>query len=315
MKFVNMVKWNELEFRHLEYAIAVKNHRSFLQAAIALDLDQGFLSKQIQRLEARLGFALFDRTIRPLGLTEAGQTFLSRAEQIIEQTKKAIELAQQTQAGKRGRLDVGINTSIANSKLPSIIQAFRKQFPHVHLVLHELASYDQIERLKNHQIDIGFFHQHNLQNLCKEDSDTFSSTLVLRESLVLVLPQKHPLARKTSVSLSELNGKNFVLPPHTLLHGLRDQIDELCVRSNCRPVVVQEAAWITTVLSLVAGGVGVSLLPANVKDLQRTGTVYRDIQELSPVLEIVAVRRTENNSATLRNILEVIEDLSQVRGN
>lgn len=310
-----MVKLNELEFRHLEYAIAVKNHRGFLQAAIALDLDQGFLSKQIQRLEARLGFALFDRTIRPLGLTEAGQTFLSRAEQIIGQTKKAIELAQQTQAGKRGRLDVGINTSIANSKLPSIIQAFRKQFPHVHLVLYELASYDQIERLKNHQIDIGFFHQHNLQNLCKEDRDTFSSTLVLRESLVLVLPQKHPLARKTSVSLTELNGKNFVLPPHSLLHGLRDQIDELCVRANCRPVVVQEAAWITTVLSLVAGGMGVSLLPANVKDLQRTGTVYRDIQELSPVLEIVAVSRIENNSATLRNLLEVIEDLSQVRDN
>jgi DNA-binding transcriptional LysR family regulator len=83
-----MVRWNDLEFRHLEYAIAVKRQQSFLQAAIALDLDQGFLSKQIQRLEARLGFAIFDRTTRPLGLTEAGQIFLIRAEQVIEQTKK-----------------------------------------------------------------------------------------------------------------------------------------------------------------------------------------------------------------------------------
>ncbi len=310
-----MVRWNELEFRHLEYAIAVKRHQGFLQAAIALELDQGFLSKQIQRLEARLGFNLFDRKTRPLGLTEAGQTFLSRAEQIIEQTKNAVELAQQTQLGKWGRLDVGINTSIANSKLPSIIQVFREQFPNVHLALHELASYDQIKQLQNHQIDIGFFHKHNLQNLLKEDSKSFSDTLVLRESLVLVLPEKHPLARKMSVSLTELDGKNFVLPPHTLLRGLRDRIDELCIKTNCKPVVVQEAAWITTVLSLVAGGAGVSLLPANVRELQRTGVVYRDIEELSPVLEIVAVRRTENNSTILGNFLKVVEGLSRFQGN
>lgn len=305
-----MVKWNELEFRHLEYAIAVKNHGGFLQAAIALDLDQGFLSRQIQRLEAKLGFKVFDRTTRPLRLTEAGQTFLSRAEQIIEQTKNAVELAQQIQAGKRGRLNIGINTSVANSKLPDIIQEFRERFANVHLALYELASYDQIEQLRNHQIDIGFFHKHNLHNLPKEVSQIFSETLVLRESLVLVLPEKHLLAREISVSLTELNGKNFVLPPHTLLRGLRDQIDELCIRTNCKPVVVQEAAWITTVLSLVAGGAGVSLLPANVRKLQRTGVVYRDIKEPSPVLEIVAVRRTDNNSAILGNFLEVIESLS-----
>jgi DNA-binding transcriptional LysR family regulator len=310
-----MVRWNELEFRHLEYAIAVKSHGGFLQAAIALDLDQGFLSRQIQRLEAKLDFKVFDRTTRPLRLTEAGQTFLSRAEQIIEQTKHAVELAQQSQAGKRGRLDVGINTSIANSKLPNIIQVFREQFPNVHLALHELASYDQIEQLRNHQIDIGFFHKHNLQNLLEEVSEIFSETLVFREPLVLVLPENHPFAWKISVSLTELNGKNFVLPPHTLLRGLRAQIDELCIRSNCKPVVVQEAAWITTVLSLVAGGAGVSLLPANVRKLQRTGVVYRDIEEPSPVLEIVAVRRTNNNSAILGNFLEVVEGLSRFQDN
>jgi DNA-binding transcriptional LysR family regulator len=92
-----MVRWNELEFRQLEYAIAVKGHQGFLQAAITIGLDQGFLSKQIQRLEAKLGFALFDRTTRPLGVTEAGETFLVRAEKILEQTQRAIELAQALQ--------------------------------------------------------------------------------------------------------------------------------------------------------------------------------------------------------------------------
>jgi DNA-binding transcriptional LysR family regulator len=307
-----MVQWHELEFKHLEYALAVKKHQGFLPAAIALDLDQGFLSRQIQRLEARLGFAIFNRTTRPLGLTDAGQAFLARTEQIIEQTQKAIELAQQIEAGQYGRLDVGINTSIANSTLPNIIQTFHEQFPNIQLVLHELASYDQITQLTNQIIDVGFFHKHSLQNLRQEDRDIFSSTFVLQESLVLVLPQKHPLARKTKVSLADLNGKTFVLPPHTLLHGLRDQIDELCLRANCRPVVVQEAAWITTVLSLVAGGMGVSLLPANVKDLQRAGVVYRDIEQPSPILEIVAVRRTDNTSVILEHFLRIVQDLARL---
>jgi DNA-binding transcriptional LysR family regulator len=312
---MKLARWHELELRHLEYAIALKNHKGFIQAAIALELDQGFLSKQIQRLETRLGFDLFDRSTRPLGLTDAGQVFLIRAEQIVEHTKKAIEFAQETQAGKRSRLDVGINTSIANSKLPNIIRNFREQFPNVNLALHELASYDQIEQLRNHQIDIGFFHKHNLQSLLKEDSESFSDTLVLHESLVLVLPEKHSLAKKPSVSLTELDGKEFVLPPHTLLRGLRDQIDQLCISNHCKPVVVQEAAWITTVLSLVAGGMGVSVLPANVKNLQRTGVVYRDIQEFSSVLEIVAVKRTHNQSTVLRHFLKVVENLSKHEGN
>jgi DNA-binding transcriptional LysR family regulator len=309
MTAMKRVRWHELEFRHLEYAIAVKKYQGVTPAAIALDLDQGFLSKQIQRLEASLGFRLFDR--RPLKLTEAGQIFLARAEQIVEQAKKAVELAQETQAGKRGRLDVGINTSIANSKLPDVVREFCRQFPDVNLVLHELASYVQIEQLRNHQIDIGFFHRHNLRGADQENIKALKLTSVLHESLVVVLPKTHRFAKRSSVSLAKLSGERFVLPPSTLLYGLREQIDQLCARANCKSIVVQEAAWITTVLSLVAGGMGISLLPANVRNLQRAGVVYCDIQELTPVLEIIAVQRFDNPSATLKNFLEVVGEVSR----
>jgi DNA-binding transcriptional LysR family regulator len=304
------VKWYELEFRHLEYAIVVADCRGFLQAAISLGLDQGFLSKQIQRLEARLGFDLFDRTTRPLGLTDAGRAFLEKAHQILAQTQRAVELALETQKGKLGQLDVGINTSIANSKLPGILRAFRNQFSSVNLVLHELASYDQIERLQNHQLHVGLFHRHNLQNLVDEEQKKFSILPILHESFVVVLPKNHRFANQASISLAKLSGEKFVLPPPSLLYGLRDQIERLCAKADFKPMVEQEAAWITTVLSLVAGGMGVSLLPANVKNLQRVGVVYRDIQGSSPVLEIVAVWRSDNNSAILENFLDVVRRLS-----
>lgn len=318
-------RWDDLEFRQLKYAIAVKAHQGFIQAAIALDLDQGFLSRQIQRLETRLGFKLFDRSIRPLGITEAGGHFLVKAEQILAQAQQAVTLGQETQAGQRGSLNVGINTSIANSQLPAIVQAFCRQFPLVNLTLHELASYDQIRQLNSTQIDVGFFHQHNLSALSVSDSGTdtrsksvperfanrqgFAVIPILSEPLVLVLPAQHPAAHHPSVSLAQLNGESFVLPPSTKLSGLRGQIDELLSRTNCTPVIVQEAAWITTVLSLVAGGLGVSLLPANVTQLQRQGVVYRPIQEASPRLEIVAVWQPSNPSAPLKNFLAVVKSL------
>lgn len=301
--------WHDLDFRQLKYAIAVKDHQGFIQAAIALDLDQGFLSRQIQRLEARLGFKLFDRSTRPLVVTEAGGDFLAKAEQILTQAQRAVTLGQATQAGQRGSLNVGINTSIANSHLPAIVHGFCQQFPQVKLTLHELASYDQIKQLNSTQIDVGCFHRHNLAALPEEDRKGFEVTFIADEPLVLVLPAQHPAARRSQVPLACLNGANFVLPPSTKLLGLRGQIDELLEHNHCIPAIVQEAAWITTVLSLVSGGVGVSLLPANVTQLQRQGVVYRPIQEPSPRLEIVAVWASSNQSATLKNFLAVIKSL------
>ena len=310
-----MKHWDELELRHLKYALCVAEQKGFTQAAFYLGIDQGFLSRQIHWLEKRLGFDLFERKKRPVGLTDAGRDFLEEARRILAQTERAVELAQQTQHGKRGRVDVGINTSIANSTLPDILRAFHRQFSTVNLVLHELASYDQIEKLLHQQLDVGFFHRHNLQNLGSNPHEGLISLPILQEPLVVVIPENHRLAGQDSISLTALSQEQFVLPPRSKLYGLREQIERLCLDASFQPIVRQEAAWITTVLSLVAGGVGVSLLPANVKSLQRQGVVYHNIQEHSPVLEIIAVWRADNASITLKNFLKVVRSFAQLQGN
>ena len=298
--------WDELELRHLKYAIAVSDKQGFTSAAVYLEIDQGFLSKQIKWLEKKIGCQLFDRGHRPLTLTNAGHEFLQAARQILEQTENAIELAQRASRGETGRLNIGINTSIANTKLPDILKAFYEKFPNVELLLYELASYDQIEKLHKQQIDIGFFHLHNLQNINISHDHVLNSMSILQESLVIVLPEKHRLVKHTSISLALLANERFILPPHSLLYGLRDQIDRLCMDAGFKPKIRQEAAWISTVLSLVAGGMGIALLPANVQNTPRTGIVYRSIQEKCPMLEIVAVWRQDNLSMILKNFREVI---------
>ncbi|HIK08210.1 MAG TPA: LysR family transcriptional regulator [Trichormus sp. M33_DOE_039] len=301
--------WDDLELRHLKYAIAVNDKQGFTKAAAYLDIDQGFLSKQIKWLEKKIGFQLFDRHQRPLRLTDAGNEFLQISRQILHQFEQAIELGQRLSRGEKGRINIGINTSIANSKLPDILRAFHGKFPDVELVLQELASYDQIEKLRNQQLDLGFFHLHHLQNIKNNNDDVLNFMPILQESLVVVLPENHRFVRRTSISLAALANEQFILPPHHLLYNLRNQINRLCADAGFQPKVRQEAAWISTVVSLVAGGMGISLLPANVQNLQRSGVVYRSIQGQSPVLEIVAVWRSDNVSIILQNFLEVIKNL------
>ncbi|BAZ31227.1 LysR family transcriptional regulator [Cylindrospermum sp. NIES-4074] len=307
LAFRKWSNWDELELRHLKYAIAVTQKQGFTNAAAYLEIDQGFLSKQIKLLEKKIGFQLFDRHQRPLKLTDAGNEFLQEASQILNQVERAIELGQRLSRGEKGRLNIGINTSIANSKLPDILRAFHEKFPDVELVLQELASYEQIDKLQSQQLDLGFFHLHNIQN---SNDDVLSFMPVLQETLVIVLPENHRFARRTSISLAALANEQFILPPHNLLYNLRNQINVLCMDAGFKPKVRQEAAWISTVLSLVAGGMGISLLPANVQNLQRNGVVYRSIEGESPVLEIVAVWRSDNVSIILKNFLEVISNLA-----
>jgi DNA-binding transcriptional LysR family regulator len=305
--------WDQLELCHLKYAIAVNDKQGFTNAAAYLEIDQGFLSKQIKWLEKKIGFQIFDRNQRPLKLTDAGNEFLHAARQILHQVEQSIELGQRLSRGEKGRLIIGINTSIANSKLPDILRAFHDKFPKVELMLQELASYEQIDKLRNQKLDLGFFHLHNLHNLHNinnNNDNVFTFIPVLQESLVIVLPENHRFARRTSISLAALANEQFILPPNNLLYNLREQINDLCLDAGFKPKVKQEAAWISTVLSLVAGGMGISLLPANVQNLQRHGVIYRSIEGQSPVLEIVAVWRSDNVSIILKNFLEVISNLA-----
>ena len=163
--------------------------------------------------------------------------------------------------------------------------------------------------MRNQTLDLGFFHKHNLPINNNNNDNILTVTPVLQESLVIVLPENHRFARRTTIPLAALANEQFILPPKNLLYNFREQINSLCLDAGFKPKVKQEAAWISTVLSLVAGGMGISLLPANVQNLQRHGVIYRSIQGQSLLLELVAVWRSDNVSIILKNFLEVISNL------
>lgn len=289
-----------MELRHLRYFIAVAEELNFTRAAERLHIAQPPLSQQISDLEVELGVKLLERSKRPLQLTNAGQEFLKEARLILSQVEQATRLAQLASRGEVGRLIVGFNSSATQSVLPEILACFRKQFPNVELILREIDSHSQIQSLQNNQIDCGFLHTQKL------DDSNLSYISVLKESVIVALPIGHPLAKKPLIPLQELAKESFILPPQHMGQGFYAQVISLCQQAGFTPKVV-EAMWLQTVLGLVAGGVGVAIVPASMENLQRKGVIYKSLKDKTFEIEMLLVWRRDSSSAVLHQFLKVVQ--------
>lgn len=295
-----------MELRHLRYFVAVADERSFSRAAEKLGIAQPPLSQQIQSLEKELDVILFDRTKRPLQLTSAGQAFLEASRSTLANLEQSIQRTQRIHLEELNCLTIGFTSSIANSVLPNILRTFRQHYPEIKLILREENSAFQIERLRDHQTDVVFVYQNH--DLTK--ANDLKMMPLSQEMLVVVLPQNHPLAVQSQISLTDLANEEFIMPRTLVVSNLPEQITDLCKQAGFEPKIVQEATFMVTILGLVAGGMGISILPSSVENLQRQGVVYRPIQEETPVNQLIAVWRHADASKILEQFLSIAKTVS-----
>lgn len=288
-----------MELRHLRYFVALAEELHFGRAAARLHMAQPPLSQQIKQLEAELGFQLFYRTKRSVQLTAAGERFLLETQLIFERLDQAIATGRRTSRGELGELAIGFVSSASYSILPTLLQQFRQAFPEVALTLRELTSQVQLEALRENRIDLGFVRP-------PVSEPGLSQQPVLRESLVLALSEKHPLAPETTVAIAALATESFILFPRLLAPGLYDQMIGLCQQGGFSPKVVQEAVQMQTIIGLVAAEIGIALVPRSLQNLQRSGVVYRPLHEPTPQVEIVLIWRQDDPSPTVQQFLAMI---------
>ncbi|MEP0915148.1 LysR substrate-binding domain-containing protein [Leptolyngbya sp. GB1-A1] len=290
-----------MELRHLRYFVMVAEELNFSRAAERLHMAQPPLSQQIRALEIELGVQLFERDKRPLQLTHAGQAFLKQVQLVLTQVEQATQIAQQANRGETGHLAIGVNSTVTQSVLPNILNIFQTRFPQVELILCELDSQAQIQQLKDCTIDCGFLNS-PIQN-----NPDLNSLSILKEPLIVAIHQEHPLLSHQRIPLKALSQEPFILPPSYIGQGLYHQVLNLCQENGFMPTVVQQARWLQTVLSLVAGRIGVALVPASMQNLQRAGVIYKDIQPTFEI-ETVAVWRPRNPSPVLHKFIEAIRN-------
>jgi len=195
-----------VELRHVRYFIAVAEELNFRRAAERLHIVQPGLSQQISRMESELGLALLERTKRRVELTDAGQLFLGEARALLERYEQAVTSARQAAAGQAGSLDVGFVGPAIYSVLHSVARAYLKSFPNVNLVLHELNSAEQLDRIIAGTLDVGFVR------LPVRDKRVLTMQLI-SEPIIIVLPEGHPEAARDVVNLAALADEPFVMVP------------------------------------------------------------------------------------------------------
>lgn len=287
-----------MELRHLRYFVAVAEELHFGRAATRLFIVQPSLSQQIRQLEDELGFPLLKRTKRSVELTDAGKVFLAEARNVLAQVQEAKRAAQRAYRGEIGRLVIGYISSSTYDLLPMMLSAYRERFPHVDVALRELTTQEQLRALEEESIQVGLLR-------LPINDPMIHVKVVRREPIVCVLPEGHPLAKHARITVPLLANEPFVLQSRQRGGGYYAQLMNLCLTSGFSPNVIQEVTEMHTIVSLVAAGMGVSLVPLSVKNIRSQGVVYRELEGSTPLTEMAVAWLLNSHSTIVQNFLEV----------
>jgi DNA-binding transcriptional LysR family regulator len=284
----------------MQYFVAVAEELNFTRAAARLHMAQPPLSQQIGLLEAEIGVQLFDRSRRAIRLTAAGAALLPEARRLLADLDRTLRSVRRVAEGAVGRLAVGFVPSAANGCLPAALRAHRAAHPGVELVLRELGPDALLRGLHDHSLDVALLY------LPVPDPDVVT-VAVATEELLLAVPAGHPAAASDAVALADLGAEPFVLPEQHDLPGLHAEVTALFADAGVAPRIAQQGVWLMqTVLGLVAGGIGLAVVPSSVATLQRDGVALRPLHGPARVVTLAAVHRRDEPSVLVEGFLRCL---------
>src|SRR5215469_16027639 len=267
-----------MEFHQLRYVCAIAETGSFSRAAEHCHVAQPSLSQQVLKLEEDLGAKLFDRLGRSVRLTEAGRAFLPHARSILHQMEAARTGVEDKRTDVRGGVTVGVIPTIAPYLMPGYTAAFAKKYPEARLRIIEETTPVLVDSLRNLSIDIAILA---LPLRHKE----FEFFPIRTEKLFAVLPKDHPHAAAKSLTVKDLRGESFVMLRDG--HCFRGLSIAVCARSRVTPRITFESDQFSSLLGMVAAGVGVTLVPEMALD-RNAGCRYVPLSDARATRTIVA---------------------------
>jgi DNA-binding transcriptional LysR family regulator len=299
-----------MELRHLRYFVAVAEEGHVTRAAERLGIQQPPLSQQIHALERELDVQLFRRKPRGVELTPAGRALLDEARAILARADQAVVATKRAAQGETGRLGIGFTSSASfHPFVPRAIRAFREAHPLVALALEESGTTELVAALRAQTIDTAFVRSPF------GDSPDLIVRPLLEEPMVAALPSGHALsAPGEALPLAALAEETFILYHRPVGPGLHDAIIAACDRAGFSPRIGQEAPRMLSTLSLVAAGLGVTVVPASMSRLEAEGVAYRP---LDPTAQLTAplnlAYRRDEISAAVRRFVALVQTGAQHR--
>ena len=292
-----------MDFRQLQYFVAVAEDLHFGRAADRLQITQPALSKQIAGLENMLGVQLLFRTKRTVALTPVGQTFLHQARQLLNQKETAIQLTRRTGCGEIGHLSIGFTKTATQTILPPLLRDFLPRYPNVDIDLVELTTEAQVTALNQDTIDLAFLHP-------PIDQRGLQVYAIFKESFVAVLPPEHPLTHYDAIPVEVLAREPLIIHPRPEGPVLYDGVLRVCQMVGVQPHIVKESIALQTRLCFVAAGIGITFVSDRLQGLVGGNVVCRPIENCPIYLEFGAAWRQQSLNPALHNLLQIFFNTS-----
>jgi DNA-binding transcriptional LysR family regulator len=282
----------DLSARELLAVVTVAQYNSFVAAALTLGLSQPALTRIVQRVERMLGVALFKRSTRRVEVTAEGREFAAVAERMLNDLRIATRRVQEKSQEVRGQVVVSSVMSLAYTVLPAIVKAYRERHPRVELHVREGVHGTVVEDVRGGAADIGITYLEGLP-------EQLRAVPLGREAFHVVLPARHPLAKRRGIALAELGGAAFVSLPGD--SRTRRTIDAAAAAHDLALDHVVTVTQFATLMSFVRAGVGVAIVPSGaLPEARAAGLAARPLTapRLVRELGIVTLReRTPTASA------------------
>lgn len=263
-----------MELRQLRYFVSVAQELNFTRAAQKVRVAQPALSRQIRQLEDEIGVRLLERNRRSTHLTDAGRAFLPEACALLEQSARAVQVAQKANRAAAATLKIGYVWGLFHSLVPGVMERFRCLLPDVPVHLFDLTATEQAGALVEGTLDAGFIGLAD---------DAKGPGLARRKvgacSFVAALPERHASARKKRLPLLDLAEQPFLMIAEESYPGASHLVSQACELAGFRPKIAQHVRRGFTILGLVAGGGAVALLPESLCTLPHPGVVFRRLRE------------------------------------
>ena len=274
-----------MELRNIRSFLSLAKTLNFSRTSEIVHLSQPALSLQIQALESEIGVKLFERDRRKTVLNAAGTAFQREATGGLAQLEQGIQNARLAAQGKLGVVRLGFVSTAGQSLIPKLINQYRAKNPLVEFSLRNVLTADQGPMLEEGSLDLGFLR------MPFNTGPNLELAPVHQEDFVLVLPSSHALARKASVRLRETANETYVLYDRTHAPGFHDFVLGILNRAGVIPAVSQVAGEMPTLISLVASGAGISLLPESAVKNSKAAVTGCKVRDKIPISEIALAWR------------------------
>lgn len=247
-----------MDIRQIEYFVEVAKQLSFTKAAATLHVSQPSISKAIQNVEAELGVPLFYRSSKQLELTDAGQAVLINSMQVLESFENLRSELTDLMELKKGQIRIGIPPIVGAEFFSKLISYYKEQYPYIEILLTEVGTKKIREEIEAGELDIGLVCSASSSN---ENLETIH---FLKDPLQLIVHEQHPLAKKETVTLSDLVEEAFIIYRKDFI--LYDRIIEECSKLGFFPTIACETTQKDLFIEMVQAKLGIALLPQKIAE-------------------------------------------------